>query len=155
MVVRMSMQPVHHPRSSSPFAAALSADWDRVVASAAARRALRQWHLPSLQLRCVDLDDLDDLVAAAGHGRPLDDAEADRVLHELVALAAGDDLAARVVLQRVLPALVAAASRRARSDRRSRDQALQEITASAWIVIRTYPLERRPNRVASNIVRDS
>ena len=151
MVASMSMQPIH-PRSSTPFAAALSADWDRVVASSAARRALRSWPLPSLAVACRDLD---ELVAAAGHGRPLDDTDADRVLHELVTLAADDDLAARVVLQRVLPALLAAASRRAGADRRAKQLALEELTASAWIVIRTYPVARRPSRVASNIVRDS
>jgi hypothetical protein len=50
---------------------------------------------------------------------------------------------------------VAVASRRAGGDRRARDRALEELAASAWIVIRTYPVARRPDRVASNIVRDS
>jgi hypothetical protein len=148
----MSMQPIHHPRSATPFASSLSAEWDRLAASPAARQALRRWRLPSLATPCADLD---DLVAAAGHGRPLDDDEADRVLLELVVLAVDDDLAARVVLQRVLPALVAVASRRAGADRRARERALEELTATAWIVIRTYPVRRRPTRVASNIVRDS
>ncbi len=145
MVASMSMQPIH-PRSSTPFAAALSADWDRVVASSAARRALRSWPLPSLAVACRDLD---ELVAAAGHGRPLDDTDADRVLHELVTLAADDDLAARVVLQRVLPALLAAASRRAGANHHAQQLALEELTASALIFIRTYPVARRPSRVAS------
>jgi hypothetical protein len=148
----MSMQPIHHPRSATPLATSLSAEWDRLAASPAARRALRQWRFPSLATPCADLN---ELVAAAGHGRPLDDDEADRVLLELVALAAADDLAARVVLQRVLPALVAVATRRAGTDRRARERALEELAASAWIVIRTYPIQRRPARVASNIVRDS
>ena len=125
MVASMSMQPIH-PRSSNPFAVGLSADWDPVVASSAARRALRRWRLPSLAAGCRDPD---ELVVVAGHGRPLDDDEGDRVLHALVALAADDDLAACVVLQRVLPALISVATRRAGANRRGKQLALEELTA--------------------------
>jgi DNA-binding CsgD family transcriptional regulator len=35
------------------------------------------------------------------------------------------------------------------------DEAFTETIAQAWLLIRTYPLDRRPARVASNLVRDT
>jgi hypothetical protein len=76
----------------------------------------------------------------------------DRVLAALAALAGDDELAARVVLQRLLPGLSAVARRRARC----LDDHLvltDELVASAWTVIRARPGRRRRDFVASSFLR--
>lgn len=78
----------------------------------------------------------------------------DRRLATLVIRAGTDPEAARVVLQRLLPGLLAIARRRSRDDRRLTPEMYDELLANAWIVIRCYPIERRPSRVAANLLRD-
>lgn len=95
--------------------------------------------------------DLDELLACAGYCRP-STAESDEVLRRLVAAARDDDLAARVVLQRVLPGLAAIARRRRFY---GDEEALEEILGAAWIGIRTYRFEARRTHVAVNLIRDA
>lgn len=126
-------------------------DWNRLTASPHAQRALQRW-------RCrpgLDHPDLGALLVAAGAGALTPEDHADRVLGELVALAAHDGVAGRVVLQRVLPGLLNVARRRVENDVKLIEPALEDVAATAWTVIVTYPLERRPARYASNIVRDA
>lgn len=78
----------------------------------------------------------------------------DRRLATLVFRAGTDPEAARVVLQRLLPGLLAIARRRSQNDRRLTPEMYDELLANAWIVIRCYPIERRPSRVAANLLRD-
>jgi hypothetical protein len=84
-----------------------------------------------------------------------DDEAADAALARAVARAATDDAAARLVLRRILPGLVAIARRRCCTSLRPASDVLHDLVATAWIAIRTYPIERRPARVASNLVRDT
>ena len=72
----------------------------------------------------------------------------------LVRDAAVDPLAARVVLQRLLPGLVSIAHRRGGRRHWLRRRIYDDLLANAWIVIRCYPIERRPVRVAANLLRD-
>ena len=105
-----------------------------------------------------------DLLAARPHhvaaelGRLLDATEGDdgdTVLAEVIARASVDYDAARLALTRVMPGLVSIAVRRARLERRPVAEVLHDVVANAWIVIRTYPIDRRPHRIAANIVRDA
>jgi hypothetical protein len=107
-------------------------------------------------------DDLDQLLRLAGmwgatatvalaEGR--DEADGNDVVARLVELARHDDLAARIVLQRMLPGLLGMIRRRA--GRHGCAGILEELVAAAWIVIRTYPIERRPHRVVGGMVRDA
>ncbi len=61
---------------------------------------------------------------------------------------AGDRLAGRVALQALLGKLVLMAARDASAS-------LHDYVAAAWERIATYPVERRPRRVAANIVLDT
>lgn len=103
----------------------------------------------------LNAPDLNTLLAAAGAGGTAGGAEADDVLGRLVRRAPGDTVAARTVLQRVLPGLIAAARRRAGAEKIVVGSLLDELVATAWTVIVTYPVERRPAKFAVNIVRDS
>lgn len=74
---------------------------------------------------------------------------ADALLLGLVSRArARDALAGRVVLQAMLGKLC----RMARSDRR---HDLDDYLAHFWLVLNTYPVERRPARVAANLALDT
>ena len=63
-------------------------------------------------------------------------------------------LSARVVLQRLAPGLVAIARRRGGEHTTQRHQLLDDLLANAWIVIRRYPIDGRPTKVAANLLRD-
>lgn len=97
----------------------------------------------------------DELLDRLGRDRTIPETEADIVLAELIGHARTDELAARIVLQRVLPGLVKVANRRGGAWKRDRATAFNDVVATAWIVIREYPIERRPRRIASNVVRDA
>ena len=141
-VMAPSSLPSHHHRS---VGRPLFEDWQDL-----ARRT------PSL--------DLDSLLTGAGFvprpgersadQAPPDEAGADDRLAGLVRDAATDTLAARVVLQRLLPGLLSIARRRGRGSWLGTHDAFDELLAAGWVVIRLYPIERRPARVAANLLRD-
>jgi hypothetical protein len=75
--------------------------------------------------------------------------EGDPWLAQLIAAAqAGDDLAGRCVVQAVLGRLVA-------MSRRDSRLGLDELVGALWLRIRSYPLERRPLAIVSNLVLDA
>ena len=63
--------------------------------------------------------------------------------------------AARIALQRVVPGLVRAADRRTSAQHERRQRVFDDLVANAWLVIRCYPLERRPAKIAVNVLRDA
>lgn len=99
------------------------------------------------------LTSLDELLTLTGLGPGPLDSECDLRLAQLVALASHDDLAARVVLQRMLPGLSASAKRYSRSFD-TQLEALDELLSEAWTVIRSFPIERRDRYVIKNLLRD-
>jgi hypothetical protein len=88
--------------------------------------------------------------------RRADPAASDRVLAALARLASAspaDDLAARTLLQMLLPGAKALARRLPwLGDRGERAAA---ITACLYERIRTYPFDRRPARIAANLLGDT
>lgn len=104
--------------------------------------------------------DLEGLLVAAGY-RPRSDpatagdpVAADECLAELVRSAATDPLAARIVLQRLLPGLLAIARRRGHGGWTRTHLAFDELLAASWVVIRRFPIDRRPHRVAAHLLQD-
>ena len=61
---------------------------------------------------------------------------------------AGDDLAGRCVVQAVLGRLSGIAARDGRVS-------LDELVGAVWLRIRSYPLDRRPRAIATNLVLDA
>jgi hypothetical protein len=78
----------------------------------------------------------------------------DELLRPLVRLAVDDPLAARVVLQVLLPGLKRIAGR-ALHDLSERDELWELLLAHAWERIRRYPLARRPRHIAANVLLDT
>ena len=132
----------------------LQQDWDRLKRNRRAIEQARQWSLPSAPTPCGrPLDTLDEVLSWVGYGCSLKSCDDDPVLAELVRLAVGDQLAARVVLQRLLPGISSMARRHAAIGR-PYSEVLDEVMASAWTVIRTYPVDRRCTYVAAGLLRE-
>jgi hypothetical protein len=133
--------------SSGSVSAPLNREWQTISADPATTAAVRSWGL--------GVDTADELLAAVGAAGGLPMEQADGLLAVLVAVARTNGLAARVVLQRVLPGLVTAAVRRTAGRPGERQGMFDDLVASSWEVIRTYPLGRRPTKIAVNVLRDA
>ena len=124
----------------------LRREWERLRGDPPSLRAAAAWGLlPDPPT------DLDQVLTAIGFGRPSTPA-CDIALARLVGLAAHDRLAGRVVLQRLLPGLIARAGHR---DRIDRGAALDELIGAAWICITTYDARRSPGCLAAALVADA
>jgi hypothetical protein len=66
----------------------------------------------------------------------------------IAATQAGDELAGRCVVQAVLGRLSGVAARNSRLT-------LDELIGALWLRVRSYPLDRRPRAIASNLVLDA
>jgi hypothetical protein len=126
----------------SPFLIDLDREWERVAGSPASRRRFTQWVATHPEL--AGLETLDELLEARR-----DPERAPALLSVLAALAPTDELAARTLLQAVVPGIVCFAARAANDD----PQAVEEMVSLAWERIRTYPTTRR-GAVAGNILLD-
>ena len=112
--------------------AALDQEWARTYGcSRSGREALRRWALAHPAI--AGFRDLDDVL----EGRRDPDA-AQAILLALARLAPDDEIAARTLLQALLPGLVRMALTGFRDD----PDAFEDMTALAWERIRTYPQQR-------------
>jgi DNA-directed RNA polymerase specialized sigma24 family protein len=126
----------------SQVLAKLDAEWCRLARDPRSRRALRCWATAHPALGGTgDLGELLD--------RRRNPSAARSVLGALAALAPTDDLAARALLQAVLPGLVRLAGTAGYDD----PAAIDDMVSLAWERIRTYP-PGRPGAVAGNVLLD-
>jgi hypothetical protein len=139
---------VHTTAQSGP-ARQLIDEWERLSISRPTLRKVNSWGLTP-----EPITHLDEMLVHAGFGRPVDDSAADHVLWQLICRAENDDLAARIVLHRVLPSVLSIAQRRGRIMRGGMSAALDEAVPTAWMVIRTFPHQRRQAKIAANLARD-
>ncbi|TPW12016.1 MAG: hypothetical protein FD127_2894 [Acidimicrobiaceae bacterium] len=142
------------PDPSRHLVVRLQREWDRLSRSPRSVRRARTW---GWQFQYIE--SLDDALALTGYSRSASErasarlVDGDEALGQLVHLARHDELAARLLLQRLLPGIAAAARKHSGGSRRVND-ALDEVVAIAWTVIRTFPVERRPRFLAANLLRD-
>jgi hypothetical protein len=139
---------VHTTATRGP-ARQLIDEWERLAISRPILRKVNAWGIVP-----EPISHLDELLQHAGFGRATDDSQADHVLWLLVRRAEHDELAARIVLHRVLPAVLAISQRRGRIIRGGMYEALDETVSTAWMVIRTFPHQRRTSKIAANLCRD-
>jgi hypothetical protein len=130
--------------------AQLEAEWPSLAAGALQPR-LRAWAAaePALAGFATPQQLLRHLRGLRGRPR----AE-DEILAALVRQAQSDPLAARVVLQALLPGLKALAGRLL-LDASEREELWSALLAHCWERIRRYPIERRPARIAANVLLDT
>jgi hypothetical protein len=119
--------PVH------PLVDSLHREWQHLCRHQPSVREVNRWGLTDLPVTS-----LDDLLPQAEHQF---DHAGQEMLSALVLRAAECDLAARIVLQRMLPGLCAVARRRA-TNRDERVRFIDELIAEAWLVIRRFDATR-------------
>lgn len=128
-------------------------EWQQLAAASASTAALARW-----ARQYPALDGYADLTAvrAATEDRR-DKTRSDGVLAALARLAArdgGDDmLAARVLLQLLLPGAIRLAQR-ITAVTGDPVEAEADVLAQLTMLIRTYPWQRRPKRIAANLLLD-
>ena len=151
-----------YPQDDQLVTDRLAVEWRRLTVTRAELAKVRAWQLPGEEVRT-----LDDVLDRSGYRQPptsgspipvrrpraTNDEAVDAYLVRLLQLAKTEPLAARIVLQRILPALSGLA-RRYSAGRGQQHAVLDELVATAWWVIRAYPVDRRPRRIVSNLVRD-
>lgn len=129
----------------------LSARLDREWAQLGRRREVlgrvRSW-----QLTDRPFASLDEFLALTGH-HSAPTAEADGLLASLVAVAADDPLACRIVLQRILPGLLAIV--RSEQQRDPRVDAFDLLVGEAWISVAQYRVGTRPTEIAARLISDA
>jgi len=127
-------------------------------------RLQREWTLISSRRSSVEraatwkltprvIGSLDELLVLTGLGPAPIDPSSDETMRKLVTVARHDDLAARVVLQRMLPGLSAIAKRHSDGFDTQLD-AFDELLSVAWAVIRSFSIETRDRYVIKNLLRD-
>lgn len=136
--------------------ARLDREWQALNDRPAVLRRAAGWGLG------IQFASLDDVVAATGF-RPHDEARgsgqgpsaaaANEVLRRLLVAARTDDVAARVVLQRVLPGVVGTARRWGGHRRGGSVDAFDEMLSATWMVIREFPTDRPSNHLAASVLR--
>lgn len=126
----------------------LDHEWEHLLLGRRLDRALAHWRDAEESLHEFRrVRELLDLLEDQG----ADPERQSAVLLALLRLAPTDELAARLVLQRFVPALRSIAGWK--QPLRQTDWSAM-IVSAAYEVIATYPVERRPRRVAGNIVWD-
>jgi hypothetical protein len=126
------------------LSAALDREWRMLTGDAGAVARARSWAVVSPVHR------LDDVLVACGYAAGPTGEDENAALVELVTLARHDELAGRVVVQRILPGLMGIARRRRVFER----DAFDELVGAAWLTIR----HARPGgkeHLAGHLVRDA
>lgn len=127
----------------------LATTWRRGYAGKRLAEELRRWGEPEPVLRRFG-GEPERLFAFL---RTEPSAERDAVFCALLRLAKHEQLAGLVVLEALLPGLKASLGRTLVASG-ERDELLALMLASAWKLIVAYPVERRPARVAANLLLD-
>jgi DNA-directed RNA polymerase specialized sigma24 family protein len=128
----------------------LLSDWRQELSSPLLRARFRVWRdaEPALA-RFLDAAAVVRFLRGPGAR-----AEKDAVLCALLAWARQEPIGARVVLEAIRPGLLNLAVRLTRGAQ-DPDALASTIFAAVWEGIRRYPLERRPRRVAANLLLDT
>jgi hypothetical protein len=125
----------------------LDREWGHLCRRPAVLDRVRSWHITARQFRS-----LDELLGLAGF-KVAPSAEADEVLRRLVEIASREPLAARIVLQRLLPGLLAIVRREQQRDRSV--DAFDVLAGEAWLAIVTYRADLRRTDVAARLLNDA
>jgi hypothetical protein len=136
-------------RTDASLVGRLNAEWSRLCADPCTESAVARWAVRHPELSgCLALGDIEPAVSGAGA------EQADRILLALLRLTrTGDSLAGRTVLQLMLGKAVRIAM--ARAGRDTRPSLEHTAVAALWTTIATYPIERRPAKVAANLAMET
>lgn len=135
------------------FTHRLDREWHRLRTDRRSVATVHSWAPavdPEIAATFTRIDDLSEIVAATQRGA---EPDGERLLLALVVLAERDQLAGRILVQRLLPGLVSAAARyRFRCD--GIDPA-EVAVGELWIAIRRYDHVHRRRHVAAALISDA
>jgi hypothetical protein len=127
----------------------LDHEWRTLAARRHTQLEYQHWQDQSpLLKRIPDLTVLIATIQRRGHPK-----QSDRLLAELAKRSPTSDLAARTLLQALTPALHSLVVAHQHID--NYDDVVSSAVTAMWERIRTYPIERRPRYIATNIVLDT
>lgn len=129
----------------------LDQEWERIASSPRGRRAVRRWALGEPPL--AGLGSLGALVERANERGHVE--ESDAILLVLLRHANEDDLAARTVLQAMMPAVKNLTAKFSTCGAWSPEETAAVVVAAMWERIRCYPVDRRPRKVSANLALDT
>ncbi|MET0908587.1 MAG: hypothetical protein ABWZ99_03890 [Ilumatobacteraceae bacterium] len=140
------------------FSTQLVREWEALRRRPAELAVARSWrtHVGDGPLaRALDgLQDLDEIIRATNAAGNGDEAgNGDGALLQLVELARFEQLAGRIVVQRLLPGLIARAARY--RSRRDDIDPVEFVVGAAWIAIRRYDTTTRRRYVAASLISDA
>ncbi len=151
--IATTIAPSERPRHCTPLLVELDREWARLRRRPQALRRVRSWsHDPALAPIVSVIRDLDELVRATS---PIAGGvgSGDDILRSLITLATDDELAGRIVLQRILPGLI---SRSRRWDGHARGGDACDVSiGAAWLAIRTFDVRARSRHVAPSLIADA
>jgi DNA-directed RNA polymerase specialized sigma24 family protein len=138
------LRPRAAPRPGYQLHPRLRDEWDHLAGQPELVARARSWDITD-----QPFDDLDELLTLAGND-VMGDPRCDVVLRRLVELAPSDVLAARIVLQRLVPGMLA----RVRFLRRrgTHAEVFEELAGAAWITIREFDPRRQPSCLAAALL---
>ena len=141
-------------RHTTPLLAELDREWGRMHRRPQALRRVRAWATdPVLAPFVTDISDLEELIHVTQPGI-IGDGVGDEVLRRLITIAADEELAGRIVLQRILPGLISR-SRRWDGHVRSGGDVCDVAVGAAWLAIRTFDVSARTLHVAPSLIADA
>jgi len=144
------------PHRTSSFSFRLDTEWDHLRTARRSLRHARRWASDDADDRLTTLargiTDLDELITATQRGAAPTGSD-DALLLRLVELARDDELAGRVVIQRLLPGLISRAVRF--RDYHDDIDPIEVVVPAAWLAVRTFDTERRRHHVAASLISDA
>lgn len=150
------------PVRSTPLLRSLDAEWERLRHRPGPLREMRSWperlpadRFPATLRRVVhtarSIDDVVDATHRVDRRRANRSVDADELLAALVHLATAEELAARIVVQRLISGVV----RGARKWITGRpEDAIDHAVTTCWIAIHRFDVDRRPRFIANALVLD-
>jgi hypothetical protein len=161
MVARMTIEPrLASPRTTSPrslcFSSRLDAEWAQMRTARRCLLAARRWVADDpahpLAVLVADATDLDVVIRATQRG-VLPAGSDEVIMLRLVELARHDELAGRLVIQRLLPGLISQAV--AHRDFYETIDPIELVVPAAWLALRTFDTERRRHHIAASLISDA
>jgi hypothetical protein len=142
------------PRRITPLLSQLDREWARLRRRPATLRTVRRWTGdPAFTMLVTSARSLDEIVAATQPGADAPGAE-DGKLRRLIEISATDELAGRIVLQRLLPGLISRS--RAWAGRSTATGHPSDIAiGAAWIAIRRFDVDARRRHIAPSLIADA
>lgn len=134
----------HRPRLLS---CRLDREWAQLCRRRSVLERVRSWNLTTHRYRT-----LAEFLTLCGHNAAPSET-ANELLRRLVTIAARDPLAARIVLQRILPGLLAIVRREQLRSRAT--DAFELLVGEAWLAIVSYRADARRTHVAARLLNDA